>query len=122
MKRGDFILIIILLLFFGGSFMYMRNSFVDTESKYISVQVNGKEIRKIKFGIGKNSYPIRTNFGLNVLEVDNVSVRIIEASCPDKLDVKFGRISKVGQAIVCLPNRLIIEIKSDKVSEVDVVN
>ena len=31
--------------------------------------------------------------------------------CPDKLDVKQGYISKVGEVIVCLPNKLVIEIK-----------
>ena len=71
----------------------------------------------------KKVYPIRTSFGLNILEVDEFGVRVIEASCPDKLDVKFGKIDKVGQAIICLPNRLVVEIKSNSdINELDVVN
>lgn len=122
MKRGDFILIFAFLLLFGGWFFYIQNSFVETNSKYISVQVNGREIKKIKFGVGKSKYPIRTEYGINVLEVDESGVRVIEANCPDKLDVKFGKVNKVGQSIVCLPNRLVIEIKSDSENEIDVVN
>lgn len=38
-------------------------------------------------------------------------VRVIEADCPDQIDVKQGYISRVGEIIVCLPNKLIIEIK-----------
>lgn len=122
MKKGDFLLIFTLLFLLVGAFFYVQNSFVESNSKFISVQVNGKEIRKIKFGVGKNQYPIRTNFGLNILEVDEEGVRVIEASCPDKLDVKFGKISRVGQSIVCLPNRLVIEVKSDRNNEIDVIN
>lgn len=123
MKKGDFILIFSLLGVFIISFFYINSKFFYSNDKYISVQVNGKEIKKITFGNEKKVYPIRTSFGLNILEVDEFGVRVIEASCPDKLDVKFGKIDKVGQAIICLPNRLVIEIKSNSnINELDVVN
>ena len=87
-----------------------------------NIKVNGEEIKQITFGKEKKVYPIRTSFGLNILEVDNDGVRVIEASCPDKLDVKFGKINKVGQAIICMPNRLVIQIKSRQNNDLDVVN
>ena len=111
MKKGDIIVIFTLIIIFCFSFVYINKSFITTEDKYISVQVNGEEIN-----------PIRTSFGLNILEVDNDGVRVIEASCPDKLDVKFGKINKVGQAIICMPNRLVIQIKSRQNNDLDVVN
>lgn len=122
MKKGDIIVIFTLIVVFCLSFIYIINSFITTGDKYISVQVNGEEIKQITFGNEKKVYPIRTSFGLNILEVDNESVRVIEASCPDKLDVKFGKINKVGQAIICMPNRLVIQIKSRKTNDLDVVN
>lgn len=123
MKKGDFILIFSLLGVFTISFFYINSKFFYSNDKYISVQVNGREIKKITFGNEKKVYPIRTSFGLNILEVDEFGVRVIEASCPDKLDVKFGKIDKVGQAIICLPNRLVVEIKSNSdINELDVVN
>ena len=122
MKKGDIIVIFTLIVVFCLSFIYISNSFITTGDKYISVQVNGEEIKQINFGNEKKVYPIRTSFGLNILEVDNESVRVIEASCPDKLDVKFGKINKVGQAIICMPNRLVIQIKSRKTNDLDVVN
>lgn len=122
MKKGDIIVIFTLIVVFCLSFIYISNSFITTGDKYISVQVNGEEIKQITFGNEKKVYPIRTSFGLNILEVDNESVRVIEASCPDKLDVKFGKIDKVGQAIICMPNRLVIQIKSRKTNDLDVVN
>ena len=122
MKKGDFVLIVFLLFIFTCGFFYTNSRYFHSDDKYISVRVNGKEIKQITFGNEKKIYPIRTSFGLNILEVDKDSVRVIEASCPDKLDVKFGKIQKVGQSIICMPNRLVIQIKSRSKNDLDVIN
>lgn len=121
-KKADFILIFTLLFVFAFSFFYLQNSFLESTSKYVSIQVNGKEIKKFKFGLESQRFPIRTEFGINIVNIERDGVSVIEANCPDKLDVKVGKIKNVGQTIVCLPNRLVIEIKSDYEIEVDVVN
>ena len=41
------------------------------------------------------------------------------ANCNDALCVKQGNISKVGQTIICLPHKLIIEIKGDELDSKD---
>ncbi len=53
---------------------------------------------------------IDTEFGSNTLEIKNGCAWVSEADCPDKLDIKMGKISKTNQRIICLPNRLMIEI------------
>ena len=71
--------------------------------------------------IETRQYPIRTQYGFNLLEISNKGVRVLEASCPDKLDVKQGYIKNVGEQIICLPNRLIVSIYSEK-SELDFIS
>ena len=122
MKKGDIIVIFCLVVIFSFSLVLINKSFITTTDKYISVQVNCEEIKQITFSKEKKVYPIRTTFGINILEVNEDGVRVIEANCPDKLDVKFGRIDKVGQAIICIPNRLVIQIKSRQNNDLDVVN
>ena len=122
MKKGDFILVVFLLSIFIFMFIYINNSYFQSYDKYVSVQINGKEVKQITFSNEKKFYPIRSEFGLNILEVDKEGVRVIEASCPDKLDVKFGKIEKVGQSIICMPNRLVIQIKSKNSNDLDVIN
>lgn len=122
MKKGDYIVISLLLTIFIVLSVKINSSYIDTDDKYVSVQVNGEEIKQITISEELKTYPIRTSFGLNVLQIKNKKVKIIEASCPDKIDVKFGEIDKVGQSIICMPNRLIIQIKSNKPNELDVVN
>lgn len=123
MTKGDKYLIIIIIIISFVSFIYINNSeFKKPKNKYISIQVNGEEVKKITFGanmVGKK-IPINTEFGYNLIEIGDGKVRIIEADCPDKLDVKQGWISKLGETIVCLPNKLVIEINGSGRTDDDV--
>lgn len=123
MTKWDKILIILVLMLSLVGIYFVKNYSTTTGEKYISVQVDGKEIKKISFGanmVGK-TIDIETEFGYNKIEVGDERVRVIEADCPDELDVKQGWISSQGEIIVCLPNRMIVEIKSEKntVDEID---
>ncbi len=116
MTKGDKILIVAVIIINVISLWLVKNVAFNQNSKYISVQVNGEEIKKIIFDknmVGKQ-IPIETEYGYNLLEIGDEKVRVIEADCPDKLDVKQGYISRVGEVIVCLPNRLVIEIKGTR--------
>lgn len=113
LTKGDKILIAIIIIVNVAALFFIKNAAFNYDAKYVSIQVNGKEIKKITFDsqtVGKQ-IPIKTEYGYNLLEIDDGRVRVIEADCPDKLDVKQGYISKVGEVIVCLPNKLVIEIK-----------
>ena len=115
MTKGDKYLIIIIIIISLISIIYVERDATSYNSKYISIQVNGKEYKKITFNpkmVGK-TIPIKTKYGYNLIEIGDEKVRVIEADCPDKLDVKQGYISKPGETIVCLPNRLIVEIKGE---------
>ena len=125
MTKGDKYLIISIIVLSLVSLFYIKDSALNVDEKYISVQVDGKEIKRIIFHkkiIGK-TIPIETEFGYNLIEIGDGKVRVIEASCPDQLDVKQGYISKIGEIIVCLPNRLVIEIKGlDNERDVDYIS
>ena len=125
LTKGDKYLIAFILIISLIALIYVKNSASNYKEKYISIQVDGKEIKKIIFDknmIGK-TIPIETEYGYNLIEIGDEKVRVIEASCPDKLDVKQGYISKTGEVIVCLPNRLVIEIKGvDGERDVDYIS
>jgi len=116
LTKGDKILIVAVIIINVISLWLVKNVAFNQNSKYISVQVNGEEIKRIIFDknmVGKQ-IPIETEYGYNLIEIGDEKVRVIEADCPDKLDVKQGYISRVGEVIVCLPNRLVIEIKGTR--------
>ncbi len=51
--------------------------------------------------------------GYNIIEVRNGSIGVIEASCPDGVCINTGFIDSSLIPVVCLPNKLVIEIKSE---------
>lgn len=116
---GDKILIISLSLFSIFLAIFISSNAAKSDSAYINIRINGEDYKKIEFTdeIVGNTYEIQTEFGRNVLEIGENSVRVIEADCPDELDVKQGWIHKPGEVLVCLPNRMIVEIVADDPQE-----
>lgn len=112
MKKLDIVLIISLILF--SLIFVVKDVFFapKTNETYISISVDGKEYKDLEFKDETYIYPLKTQFGFNKIEVAKDYVRVLEADCPNKLDVLQGKIKNVGQSIVCIPNRMIIEIKS----------
>lgn len=124
LTKGDKILVIVLIVFSLLFAYYMATVNKNLEKKYVSIQINGEEINTIEFSkdIVGETYVLETEFGRNVLKFGDGEVKIIEASCPDQLCVKQGKIGQVGQLIVCLPNRLVVEIKANNAGNDDIDN
>lgn len=126
MTKGDKALVVIVVMLSIFSLVFIRKQGLSKDDRYVSVQVNGEEINKIYFDkklVGEE-IRVETEYGYNVVKLGDEEVSVIEASCPDKLDVLQGSISKIGQTIVCLPNRLVIEIKGtdDDVDRQEIIN
>ena len=85
------------------------------------VSVNGKEILVRPLSEDAEELIVTGYGGKSYLEISGGMVRMIDSACPDKLCVKTGWISRPGESIVCLPNRVVIEIKSGEGGP-DVVN
>ena len=115
MTKWDKYLIILITIVSISSMFYIKNIATNEGEKYISIEVNGKDYKKITFNYDdkKRYLDIKTDYGYNKLEILKGKVRVIEADCPDELDVKQGFIENVGQVIVCLPNRVVVEIKGE---------
>lgn len=125
MTKADKILIVVVVILAFISLGLIKKQALSNDDKFISIQVNGEEVKKIIFDksiIGKQ-IPIESEYGFNLVEVGDEKVRVVEADCPDKIDVKKGYISKIGETIVCLPNKMIIEIKGiQRDEEMDIMN
>ena len=48
----------------------------------------------------------------NVVEIKDGKVSVTEASCKNQVCVRHGAISRTGESIVCLPNRLVVRIEN----------
>ncbi|HLR21985.1 MAG TPA: NusG domain II-containing protein [Tissierellaceae bacterium] len=125
MTKGDKGLVVFVVVLTLLSLIYIKKQAFSNDDRYVSIQVDGEEIKQIIFDkkLEGNKIPIETEFGYNLVELGDGEVRVIEASCPDQIDVKQGYISKIGETIVCLPNKLVIEIKGmDGDNDIDMIS
>lgn len=115
MTKWDKYLIIFVLIISVIGLYLVQSKATNKGTLYVKISVDGEEYKKISMGpnMDGKTLEINTQFGYNKLEFGEDRVRVIEADCPDKLDVKQGWISKTGEVIVCLPNRLVIELISE---------
>ena len=117
-RRNDLLLILLLLAAAGGVWAWL--CFTRTQSAEVRVTVNGSvyatypldENRTVRIGDDRN---------YNILVIKDGEAWISEASCPDKVCVKKGKIRYDGQSIICLPNKLVVEAVGGKTAQEDVV-
>ncbi|MGI6344193.1 MAG: NusG domain II-containing protein [Bacillota bacterium] len=122
MKRGDRLLILILLIGLIGSGVYVFAMNNRAGSRVAVIKQNGVVIREIDLDAVTEPFEFRVEDGqggYNVIAVERGRIRVIEANCPEQVDVKQGWISAPHQSLVCLPHRLVIEIQSGEAPEVD---
>ena len=53
------------------------------------------------------------NGGTNILTIKDGAAFMKDADCPDKLCIHQKKKSKTGERIVCLPNRVMVEIEGE---------
>lgn len=115
-KKWDIIIISVLIilsfipeLIFG---IVMGKSYNQT---YAEITLNGKFYKKIILSehVGEDTLDIKSDYGYNVIDIQDQSIKIIDADCKDQICVKSGFISKPGESLVCLPHKLMVEIKSN---------
>ena len=92
------------LLFFIYRFMF------STPAAYAEVSVDGQTVMELDL----NKDTVLTidgwNGGTNTITVQDGAVSVTEASCPDHVCVQTGPVSRAGELIVCLPNRMIVTV------------
>lgn len=80
------------------------------------VTVDGAEVGR--YPLNKSgTFPL--NNGSNILVVENGEAWVSEANCPDKVCMGMGKISRNGEFIACLPNRLIVVVEGGEPALVD---
>lgn len=121
-KKMDIVIIaVLILLSFTPHLIFFKTSQKSSKNNYAIIKVDGKIHKKIGLSNVKKSEKVNLNLpnGKNTLLIKNNSIQMDSANCNDALCVKQGNISKVGQTIICLPHKLIIEIKGDELDSKD---
>ena len=75
------------------------------------VEVEGRETARYPLAEDRTVVIEGYDGGRNMLVIEEGSAHVTNVSCPDRLCEKQGRISATGEAIVCLPNRVVVTVR-----------
>ena len=115
-------MIFVVSLIIAGAFGV--NYFVNTKNlDSIEIYMDNKLYKTYDIN-DKEEIKIKSKEGYNIVKIHDKGVEIIEASCPDKVCIHQGFITKSSESIVCLPNKVHIKITTEDnhESEEDVIS
>ncbi len=104
----DLLLITVLLSL--GIFAFLIIESGREEGACVKVTVGGELV--CEYSLSEDGEYL-LNGGTNLLIISDGKAFIKDADCPDGLCINQGKISLSGERIVCLPNRVMIEVIGD---------
>lgn len=117
--RGDLMLIAALAL--AGLLLLLPLKLNQRAGSVAVVRVDGEVVARLPLAEDAEC-PVETGGVVsNIVRVGGGAVRVIEANCPDQLCVRKGAARYAGDGIVCLPNRVVVEIVGEDELDLDAV-
>lgn len=118
-KRNDLILIGVVIVICLSVFLIMNAT--KKEGSKLIITVDGKLYDTLD--LNKDTiYTVKLENGAyNTFRIKDGTVDMIKASCPDKLCVSQRNISCNQETIVCLPNKVVLEVAGGKESGIDTI-
>lgn len=106
--------VFICLLVFSGVFYATRKGGAEAV-----ISVNGEEYGTYSLAVEKEIAIEGAEGQENVIAISGGKVFMKSASCKNQICVRTGKISKAGQSIVCLPNRVTVTIRGGAETDYD---
>src|SRR5690625_2750127 len=117
-KTGYFIIVALLVLLSFvplAIFTYQNNASANGDNLHVVVSADGEVVHEmeLKNDHTREVYEYVDDHGHeNTVVREGQTVYMADANCTDFLCVQQGEITEVGETIVCLPNRVLVEIVS----------
>lgn len=116
--RNDIILVsslILLVLVAALSILLFR-----TEGDTVTVTVDGKLYGEYPLNQSR-SIEIRNGNGYNLLIIENGKAYVELANCPDGICSSHRPVEHNGESIICLPNKVVIEVHKKTQEQPDII-
>jgi hypothetical protein len=101
-------------------FSFFAVSSIRKTGRYVVVEVDGVESHRLNL---KETHTLEVEgpIGKTVIKINNGQARVISSDCPHKLCVRSGAISRAGDLIVCVPNKVVVRIEGEEIGKWDVI-
>lgn len=124
LKKGDLIIVVILAVAVISWFGINKLG-ESKDERQVVIETNGNFYKAVQLEAGMKQQEIHIDFEngkyIDII-VDQNGAYVKDVICPDKVCQKTGQVSRVGQSIVCLPNKVVVFIEGKTESEVDDVS
>lgn len=85
------------------------------------VTVNGREYGRYPLDQDREERIELPDGSYNIMVIEDGTVDVSDASCPDRICVNHKKISKRNESIICLPNRVVVQIENGEDAGLDAV-
>lgn len=116
--KNDVILIVTLLLVVGLAALV--SFLLRSEGDTVVVTVDGQLFGEYSLREDR-TLEIRSGDGYNLLVVEGGYAYVRSASCPDGICAAHRPVSHEGESIICLPNKVVVEIRSVGGDQPDII-
>ncbi len=83
----------------------------------VTVQQNGQTVAVLPLATDTDYIVTGADGATNTVRIRGGRVSVCAASCPDGLCVRHRAVSRAGESIICLPNRVVVTV--DGAADVD---
>ncbi|HEB29979.1 MAG TPA: NusG domain II-containing protein [Spirochaetes bacterium] len=108
-KIGDYVILLIV----AGLIVFLFSRFFFIKSVESRVEVTGRAIQKYYDIHEDRVINVEGPLGTTRVIIEDGEVWVEDSPCREKICIKMGRKKRVGEQIVCVPNRVIVEITGE---------
>lgn len=94
-------------------------------SNMVIISANNVQYETVPLGATRRITVTQENGDVNIVEVDEKGARMAESSCKNQLCVHQGAVTvenwlyrSLGRSIICLPNRVIVELSVENAQQI----
>ena len=117
LRKNDLLLLLIVVVV-AAAICALRFWLGDKHPGDVTVRIDGEVVASYDLS---EDQEVELNGGTNTMRIEDGTVKMIQADCPDKLCMKQKAISKNRENIICLPNNIVLQIANQDESELDAV-
>lgn len=118
LKPGDFVIVaLVLVLAAAVTIPFLAGG---SEALYAEIYQDEALVKRVLLTEGLHETVTIDGSVQNIIEIDDRTVRFSESTCPDKVCIRTGTLTRAGQTAVCLPNRVIVRLRGGE-PEVDAI-
>ncbi len=106
-SKSDIILFIIIIALGIMAMIFIKHN--GKSGHKVQISIDGQLVEQLSIN-EETTYKVDTEQGENIVIIENGQVQVSEADCPDKICVNHSPIKNVGEVIICLPHKLVVEV------------